>query len=83
MHRAFGMEPETVEEARRAVEASRARMSDTLNALQHQITHKKEQLEAKMDVMRPVKSKVRARPLVALAVAFGVGLLLSRRRRRD
>lgn len=75
------MEPQTVEEARRAVEASRERMSNTLSQLEHQIAEKKERLEAKVDVLRPVKTKVRARPLVALAVAFGVGVFLSRRRR--
>lgn len=74
------MEPQTLLEARRAVETSRARMSDTLNALEVQLTNKKQELEAKVDVLRPVKKRVRARPLVALAIAFGVGVLLSRRR---
>jgi ElaB/YqjD/DUF883 family membrane-anchored ribosome-binding protein len=75
------MEPRTVEEARRAVEQSRERMSDTLNALEYQLATKKDELEAKVDVLRPVKKRVRKRPLVALAVAFGVGVLLSRRKR--
>jgi ElaB/YqjD/DUF883 family membrane-anchored ribosome-binding protein len=76
------MEPRTVEEARRAVEQSRERMSHTLNALEHQLTTTKDQIEAKVDVLRPVKKRVRKRPLVALAVAFGVGVLLSRRNKR-
>lgn len=76
------MEPRTVEEARRAVEQSRERMSHTLNALEHQLTTKKEELEAKVDVLRPVKKRVRKRPLIALAVAFGVGVLLSKRKQR-
>jgi ElaB/YqjD/DUF883 family membrane-anchored ribosome-binding protein len=75
------MEPRTLDEARRAVEASRERISDTLNALELQLNNKKQELEAKVDVLRPVKRRVRARPLVALAIAFGVGVLLSRRRR--
>ena len=76
------MEPRTVEEARRAVEQSRERMSHTLNALESQLTTKKEELEAKVDVLRPVKKRVRKRPLIALAVAFGVGVLLSKRKKR-
>ena len=74
------MEPRNVEEARRAVEESRERMASTLDALEQQLTSKKQELEAKVDVLRPVKKRVRKRPLVALAVAFGVGVLLSRRR---
>ena len=70
-----------MEEARRAVEQSRERMSDTLNALESQLTTRKQELEAKVDVLRPVKTRVRKRPLVALAVAFGVGVLISRRKR--
>jgi ElaB/YqjD/DUF883 family membrane-anchored ribosome-binding protein len=76
------MEPRTVEEARRAVEQSRGRMSDTLHALEYQLATKKDELEAKVDVLRPVKKRVRKRPLIALAVAFGVGVLLSRRKHR-
>jgi len=73
--------PQTVEEARRAVEASRDRMADTLEAIEDRLVSKKQQIENRMDVMRPVKDKVRARPWPALAVAFGVGVLLWRLRR--
>jgi hypothetical protein len=76
------MEPRTIEEARVAVEQSRQRMSHTIDALEHRLTTRKEELEAKVDVLRPVKKRVRKRPLVALAVAFGVGVLLSQRKRR-
>ena len=75
------MEPRNVEEARQAVQESRERMASTLDALEQQLTTKKQELEAKVDVLRPVKRRVRKRPLIALAVAFGVGVLLSRRRR--
>ena len=75
------MEPRSVEEARLAVQESRERMASTLDALEQQLTTKKQELEAKVDVLRPVKRRVRKRPLIALAVAFGVGVLLSRRRR--
>ena len=74
-------EPRTVEEARRAVVESRERLSDTLGNIEHSLTAKKQELEAKVDVLRPVKKRVRSRPLVALAVALGVGILLGRRRR--
>ena len=76
-------DPQTVEEARRAVEASRGRMADTLEAIEDRLVSKKQQIENRMDVMRPVKDRVRARPWPALAVAFGVGVLLWRLRRGD
>jgi hypothetical protein len=69
-------EPRTVEEARRAVQASRARMSDTLDEIEQRLVSKKQQIENRMDVLRPIKKRVRARPWPALAVAFGVGVLL-------
>lgn len=69
-------EPRTVQEARRAVEESRERMSDTLDAIEGRLVAKKQQLSDRMDVMRPVKQRVRSRPWPAVAVAFGVGVLL-------
>ena len=69
-------EPQTLEEARRAVQLSRERMSDTLDQLEQRLVSKKEQIENRIDVMRPVKKQVRARPWPALAVAFGVGMVL-------
>jgi len=69
-------EPRTVAEARRAVQASRERMSDTLEAIEDRLVSKKQQIEERMDVLRPIKKRVRSRPWPALAVAFGVGVLL-------
>ena len=69
-------EPRTVEEARRAVEQSRERMSDTLDAIEGRLVAKKQELTDRMDVMRPVKQRVRARPWPAIAIAFGIGVLL-------
>ena len=74
-------EPRTVEEARRAVEQTRARMSDTLDAIEGRLIAKKDAISQRMDVMRPVKQRVRSRPWPALAVAFGVGMLLWKFRR--
>ena len=75
-------EPRTVEEARRAVAESRERLSDTLGNIEDSLTAKKQELEAKVDVLRPVKKRVRSRPFAALAVAVGVGFLLSRFRNK-
>jgi ElaB/YqjD/DUF883 family membrane-anchored ribosome-binding protein len=69
-------EPRTVDEARRAVAESRERMSDTLDAIEGRLVAKKQQLSDRMDVMRPVKQRVRARPWPAIAVAFGIGVLV-------
>jgi ElaB/YqjD/DUF883 family membrane-anchored ribosome-binding protein len=69
-------EPRTVEEARQAVEDSRERMSNTLDAIEGRLVAKKQQLSDRMDVMRPVKQRVRSRPWPAIAVAFGVGVLI-------
>ena len=75
-------EPSTVEEARQAVEESRERMSDTLDAIEGRLVAKKQQISDRMDVMRPVKQRVRARPWPAIAVAFGVGIVLWKLRHR-
>ena len=76
-------EPRTVEEARRAVEESRERMADTLDAIEYRLVSKKQEIEDRMDVMRPVKRQVRKRPWPALAVAFGVGVALWSFKNRD
>jgi ElaB/YqjD/DUF883 family membrane-anchored ribosome-binding protein len=85
------VEPQTVGEARDAVERSRERISRTLDKLEDRIVEKKHELQEKADVFRPVKTQVRHRPLTAVAVAVGVGALLgsigggaarSRRRQR-
>jgi ElaB/YqjD/DUF883 family membrane-anchored ribosome-binding protein len=80
LHRA---RPRTVEQARREVEASRERMADTLGEIEHRLVSKKQQIEHRMDVMRPIKQRVRSKPWVALAVAFGVGVVLWKMKNRD
>lgn len=69
-------EPRTVEEARVAVEQSRARMSDTLDAIEGKIVAKRQEITDRMDIMRPVKQRVRKRPWPALALAFGIGVVI-------
>lgn len=68
--------PQTVEEAREAVERSRQRISSTLDALEDRIVEKKHELKEKADVLRPVRDQITARPFTAVAVGVGVGALL-------
>jgi ElaB/YqjD/DUF883 family membrane-anchored ribosome-binding protein len=76
------LELRTVEEAQRAVEESRERMSDTLDAIESRLVAKKQELSDRMDVMRPVKQRVRSHPWQAVAVAVGLGLVLSKLREK-
>jgi hypothetical protein len=69
-------EPRTVDEARDAVERSRQRISSTLDELEGRIVEKKHAIEERIDVLRPVRQQIAARPFTALAVAAGVGVLL-------
>jgi ElaB/YqjD/DUF883 family membrane-anchored ribosome-binding protein len=71
-----GAPPQNVDEARRVVEASRLRISATLEALEDRLVEKKQALHRRLDVARPMRGFVRSRPLVGLAVAAGAGLLL-------
>jgi ElaB/YqjD/DUF883 family membrane-anchored ribosome-binding protein len=68
--------PQTVGEAREAVERSRQRISSTLDALEGRIVEKKHELQDKADVLRPVREQVVARPFTAVAIGLGVGALL-------
>lgn len=70
------VEPQTVDEAKDAVERSRQRISTTLDALEDRIVEKKHAMKDRMDVLRPVREQVSVRPLTAVAVAVGVGALL-------
>ena len=75
--------PRTVEQARRDIEESRERMADTLGEIEHRLLTKKQQIEDRMDVLRPVKERVRSKPWVSLAVAFGVGAVLWKLKHRE
>ena len=66
-------EPRSVPEARLAVEMSRARMVDTLDTIEQRIISKKQEIGDRLDVLRPVREQVRARPWSTLAIAVGVG----------
>jgi ElaB/YqjD/DUF883 family membrane-anchored ribosome-binding protein len=72
----IGTEPRTVDEARSAVERSRERISNTLDALEDRIVEKKHEIQDRVDVLKPVRQQVENRPFTAVAVAVGVGALL-------
>jgi ElaB/YqjD/DUF883 family membrane-anchored ribosome-binding protein len=68
--------PQTVEEAREAVDLSRQRISTTLDALEARIVHGKHTLREKLDVRLQFREQVQRRPLAVVAVAAGLGMLL-------
>jgi len=68
--------PRDVAEARAAVAGSRAKVSATMDELEEKIVDTREQLQDRLDVVRPVRRFVGASPLIALAAAAGAGLLL-------
>jgi ElaB/YqjD/DUF883 family membrane-anchored ribosome-binding protein len=65
-----------VGEARAQVERNRERLSETLGALEDRLIETKTAIREKVNVLRPVKKQVRARPWAAVAVAAGVGALV-------
>lgn len=67
--------PRNVGEARATVEASRQRVAATLEALEERLVEEKEAIQEKLDVARPVREYVSAKPLVAVGIAAGAGLL--------
>lgn len=67
--------PRSVGEARVAVETSRQRIASTLDELESRIVEKKESLEERLDVTRPVRDYVRVRPVAAVGMAVAAGLL--------
>jgi ElaB/YqjD/DUF883 family membrane-anchored ribosome-binding protein len=68
--------PQTVDEARGAVERSRQRISSTLDELEGRIVEKKHEIQQRADVLRPVREQIATRPFTAVAVGVGVGALL-------
>jgi ElaB/YqjD/DUF883 family membrane-anchored ribosome-binding protein len=85
VHRRIGQNPEADGEdgavvieaadpadARRQIEATRARISGTIDDIEESILRKKGRIEEKLDVL----SAVRERPVQILGAAFGAGLLL-------
>jgi ElaB/YqjD/DUF883 family membrane-anchored ribosome-binding protein len=64
--------PEDPEAARAEIEATRARMSETIDEIEDVLMRKTEEIRAKLDVLAPI----RQRPIQSLGIIFGVGLAL-------
>lgn len=60
------------QEARAEIEQTRSRMSETIDEIEEVLSHKREQLQDKLDVLAPIREK----PLPSLGAAFGAGLFL-------
>lgn len=69
-------EPATTDEARRAIEETRGRISATLDEIEDRIGEARENIREKMDVARPIRTRMRRNPLPGIGIAFGAGILL-------
>jgi ElaB/YqjD/DUF883 family membrane-anchored ribosome-binding protein len=80
-------ELDSVGEAQAAVDHSRERLSETLDVIEDRIVETKSALRDRIDVLRPVRERVREHPWLAVAAASGIGLVLGkvlgRERHRD
>lgn len=76
-----GMQPNTIPEARRAIEGTRGRISETLDAIELRIQEKRDDLRDRLDVLRPVRRRIRSHVWPSLGIAFGGGLLFGLLRR--
>lgn len=74
--RAPAVEPATTEEARRAIEETRGRISATLDEIEDRIGEARENIRERMDVARPIRDRMRRNPLPGIGVALGVGVAL-------
>lgn len=69
-------EPTTTDEARRAIEETRGRISATLDEIEDRIGEARENIKDKVNVARPIQNRMRANPLPGIGIAFGAGLVL-------
>lgn len=79
-------EPATIEQARAHIEASRARISETLDEIEGRLAEKRVELREKLDVRKRLLDEVEEKPLRSVAIAAGVGFLvgmIGRRRAHD
>ena len=58
--------------ARAEIEATRARMSETIDEIEDALLRRKEMIKEKLDVLAPVREQ----PLKMIGIIFGVGLAL-------
>jgi ElaB/YqjD/DUF883 family membrane-anchored ribosome-binding protein len=75
--------PQTVDEARDAVQRSRQRISSTLDALEERIVEKKHEIQDRADVMRPVREQIAGRPFTAVFAGLALGAFLGSLGGRD
>lgn len=75
--------PDDPEEMRREIERTRARMSGTLDALEAQLIHEKEELERKADelwakvTLQGVRRRLSEEPWRSVAIAFVAGYIVA------
>ncbi|HEX7090705.1 MAG TPA: hypothetical protein VF192_11265 [Longimicrobiales bacterium] len=75
------VQPTTIEEARREIESTRGRISGTLDAIELRLQEKREDLRNRLDVLRPVRRRIRSSVWPSLGIAFGTGVVLGMLRR--
>src|SRR5690606_29113680 len=75
------VQPTTIEEARREIESTRGRISETLDAIELRLQEKREDLRDRLDVLRPVRQRIRSSVWPSLGIAFGTGVALGMLRR--
>ncbi len=69
------MPPEEIEDpevARAEIQATRARMSETINEIEGVLVRRKERIQDRLDILSPVREN----PLPSAGIALGAGLLL-------
>jgi ElaB/YqjD/DUF883 family membrane-anchored ribosome-binding protein len=64
--------PPDPEGAREEIQATRARISETIDEIEGALLQKKERIEDRLDVMAPVREQ----PMKTLGIVFGAGLVL-------
>ena len=69
-------EPDTVEEARLAIAVTRERMAATINAIEARVEEKKEEIKERVDVLRPLRERIREQPWITLGIIAAAGLIV-------
>lgn len=70
-------------EVRRDIELTRARMSDTLDALEARLAYERHELERKKDelvdriTLKPIRRKLGREPWRSMALAFAAGYIVA------
>ncbi len=67
-------EPRSVDDARRDLDATRQRISQDLDVIEARLRGAAGDMRARLDLLEPARTRIRADVWTALAVAFGAGL---------